>query len=57
MKQKTRYIAPAVRRVMPIRLNGTLLSGSVADHVEVISMGQDVENLDFSGDGFNHEWE
>ena len=60
MKQKTRYIAPAVRRVMPIRLNGTLLSGSVVDHIDVTSVGQEVDNFDydFSGntDGFNHEW-
>ena len=57
MKQKMRYNAPAVRRVVPVHLKGSLLSGSVADHIEVISMGQDVEELDFSGDGFNHEWQ
>ena len=57
MKQKMRYKAPAVRRVVPVHLKGSLLSGSVADHIEVISMGQDVEELDFSGDGFNHEWQ
>ena len=57
MKQKSRYESPFIQRVVHLQMEGELLSGSVVNHIEVTSMGQDVENFDFSGDSFNHEWQ
>ncbi len=57
MKRKQPYKAPAILREVRLQLEGELLSGSVVDHIEVTSMGQDVENIDFSGDTFNHDWQ
>ena len=61
MKRKQPYKAPAILREVRLQLEGELLSGSVVDHIEVTSMGQEVDNYnyDFSSntDGFNHNWE
>ena len=61
MKRKQVYMAPAILRKTPLNMEGEILSGSVVDHIEVTSMGQDVENFnyDFSNenDTFNHNWQ
>lgn len=56
MKQKQVYTAPAILRQVRLQLEGELLSGSVADHIEVTTMGQEVDDYDFGSDDFNHEW-
>jgi hypothetical protein len=60
MKHKQQYVAPAILRQTALLPGVTLLSQSVVDNANVVSMGQDVENLDFSPDnsgGFNFNWE
>ena len=57
---KTFYQTPAVKREIRIRLTGQILGGSLVDKANIVSKGQDVENLDFSSgntEGFNHMWE
>ena len=57
MKRKQPYKAPAILREVRLQLEGELLTGSVVDHIEVTSMGQDVEPIDFSPNTFNHDWQ
>lgn len=60
MKHKQQYVAPAILRQTPLNKGCELLAGSIVNDANVISMGQDVENYDFSPtntDGFNHQWE
>ena len=60
MKHKQRYVAPAILRQTALDRGCELLSGSIVDGANVVSMGQNVENLDFSPEntsGFNFEWE
>ncbi len=61
MKRKQPYKAPEILREVRLQMEGDILTGSVADHIDVTSMGQEVDNynFDFSGnsDGFNHTWE
>ena len=61
MKRKQPYKAPAILREVRLQLEGELLTGSVVDHIEVTSMGQEVDNYDFNfgnpNDPFNHNWQ
>ena len=60
MGLKFRYESPSIRKVVHLQLEGELLSGSVADHIDVTTMGQEVEDYDFDfsndADAFNHQW-
>ena len=55
MKRKQPYKAPAILREVRLQLEGELLTGSVVDHIEVTSMGQDVDTK-VAGTDFTHEW-
>jgi hypothetical protein len=57
MKRKQPYKAPVILREVRLQMEGDILTGSVADHIDVTSMGQEVDNYDFNSDGFNHTWE
>ena len=60
MKQRYSYVSPAIRRVVVLQMQGEILSGSVKDHSRVTTMGQQVDDYDFSPDntdGFNHQWQ
>ncbi len=60
MKQKQQYVAPAILRQTALSPGVALLAQSIVDKANVVSMGQDVENLDFSpnnSNGFNFDWE
>lgn len=60
MKRRQQYLAPAILRQTALSPGATLLSQSVVNEANVKSMGQHVENLDFSPDnqnGFNFDWE
>ncbi|MBQ6959066.1 MAG: hypothetical protein IJP77_10965 [Bacteroidales bacterium] len=59
MKQKYHYDSPAIRRIVVLQMQGEILSGSL-DNANIRSVGQEVDNYDFSPDntgGFNHQWE
>ena len=59
MKQKYHYDSPAIRRIVALQMQGEILSGSLKDHSKVTTMGQEVDDYDFSpdnNDGFNHQW-
>lgn len=60
MKQKQQYVAPAILRQTALSPGVALLAQSIVDKANVVSKGQDVENLDFSpgnNSGFNFDWE
>lgn len=57
MKQKKQFTRPAILQELSLLPETPILAGSVVDNVTVYSTGQEVENHDFSGDVFNHEWE
>lgn len=60
MKQKQQYVAPAILRQTALSMGVAILAQSIVDKANVVSMGQDVENLDFSPgntNGFNFDWE
>jgi hypothetical protein len=55
---KAVYQAPAVLRVVSFEPETNLLKGSVVNQdTGVKSVGQDVENYDFSGSSFNQDWD
>ena len=57
MKQKKQFTRPAILQELSLLPDSPILAGSVVDNVTVYSTGQEVENHDFSGEDFNHEWE
>ena len=57
MKQKKQFVRPAVLQELSLLPDMPILAGSLVDNATIGSTGQDVENYDFSGDDFNHEWE
>ncbi len=57
MKAKPTYESPAVIRQAYLSREAVMLQASVVDQIEAIeTMGQDVEEKDFSGSTFNHTW-
>ena len=57
MKRKQPYKAPAILREVCLQLEEELLVGSVIDKTDITSVGQTVDEYDFSKEGFNHTWE
>ena len=50
------YESPAILREVALVPKNALLAGSVVE-MNVTSTGQEVQDLDFSGSGFNHDWQ
>ena len=57
MKQKQKFESPRVIGELRLEPEGVLLVSIVDTKVTVETTGQKVENHDFSGETFNHEWE
>lgn len=57
MKQKKQFVRPAVLQELSLLPDMPILAGSVVDNTTIVSTGQEVEEHDFSGGDFNHEWE
>ena len=57
MKKKKQFIRPEILLELNLQGDKPILEGSVADDVTIVSTGQAVENHDFSGETFNHQWE
>ena len=57
MKQKQKFESPRVMGELRLEPEGVLLVSIVDTKVTVKTTGQKVENHDFSGETFNHEWE
>lgn len=60
MKRKQPYKTPVVLREVILQLEGALLDGSLVDHADVTSVGQYVDDYNFSEsntEGFNFTWE
>ena len=55
-KCKKAYVLPAILREVALVPKNALLAGSVVE-MNVTSTGQEVQDLDFSGSGFNHDWQ
>ena len=57
MKHKQKFESPRVMGELRLEPEGVLLVSIVDTKVTVETTGQKVENHDFSGETFNHEWE
>ena len=57
MKQKKQFTRPAVLQELSLLPDSPILAGSVVDNTTIVSTGQEVEQHDFSGEDFNHNWE
>ena len=56
MNQKQIFESPRVMGELRLEPEGVLLVSIVDTKVTVETTGQKVENHDFSGETFNHEW-
>ena len=56
MKQNV-YLAPRVLQEVTVRVERAFLAASLVDTAVVTSVGQEVEEFDFTSDEFNHQWE
>lgn len=57
-KVKQKFMPPAIIRELSMFPEEPVLASSIVDtDITVKSMGQEVENHDFSKETFNHEWE
>lgn len=56
MKQKQKFESPRVMGELRLQPEGVLLVSIVDKEVTVETTGQKVENHNFSGSEFNHEW-
>ena len=57
MKKKKQFIRPEILLELSLLGDKPILEGSVVDNTTIVSTGQAVENHDFSGEAFNHQWE
>ena len=60
MKRKHKFESPTVLQAVDLSLEGgILLKGSIVDQLEVVSVGQEVDEIDASKDEFdwNNQWE
>ena len=60
MKRKHKFETPTVLQAVDLSLEGgILLKGSIVDQLEVVSVGQEVDEIDASKDEFdwNNQWE
>ena len=59
MKRKQKFETPTVLQKVDLALeDGILVKGSIVDQVEIISMGQEVHDIDASSEEFdwNNQW-
>ena len=57
MKIKKQFERPMLLRELAITGDGPILQGSVSDNTTIVSTGQQVQEYNFSGNDFNHQWE
>ena len=57
MAMKKQFVKPVVLGELSLQGDKPILEGSVVDNTTIVSTGQAVENHDFSGTEFNHQWE
>ena len=51
------YQTPRVMQEVSVRMEKAFLAASLVDTAVVTSVGQEVEEFDFTSDEFNHQWE
>ena len=57
VKMSNHYVAPAILQEGRLELEMPILENSLVDKAVITSVGQEVEEHDFSLGTFNHEWE
>ena len=57
MKKKKQFIKPTILRELELLGDGPILQGSASDNATVVSMGQDVKNIDATREDWNEKWE
>lgn len=51
------YESPAILREVALAPQKALLDGSVVDTMNITATGQQIGDHDFTGSGFNHDWQ
>ena len=57
MKNSSNYQSPRVLQEVSVRVEKSFLAASLVDTAVVTSVGQEVEEFDFTTDEVNHQWE
>lgn len=57
MKRKNAYSAPRILKQAAFAPQNALLAGSIVDTTVITATGQETQDYDFSGTGFNHDWQ
>ena len=61
MKTKEQFVKPSILREVSLDSEASILAGSIVDQFEIISAGQEVHDIDASGEEFdwndNWNWE
>ncbi len=57
MKRKNAYSAPRILKQTAFAPQNALLAGSIVDTTVITATGQETQDYDFSGNGFNHDWQ
>ena len=57
MNNKKQFERPAILQEFTLLPEAPILAESVVDDVTVISEGQQVQDIDASDQGWNHQWE
>ena len=57
VKMSNHYVAPAILQEGRLELEMPIQENSLVDKAVITSVGQEVEEHEFSLDTFNHEWE
>ena len=55
--KKNNYQTPRVLQEATVLVERSFLAASLVDTAVVTSVGQEVEEFDFTTDEFNHQWE
>ena len=55
--KKCNYQAPRVLQEVSVLVEKAFLAASLVDTAVVTSVGQEVEEYDFTSSDFNHQWE
>ena len=57
MNNKQQFERPAILQEFTLLPEAPILAESVVDDVTIISDGQQVQDIDASDQGWNHQWE
>lgn len=57
MRQKQKFVKPAIRQEFSLLPGTPILSGSIVEQTTITSTGQEVQEYNGGDPTFNHNWE